>query len=170
MKYLYIELEIQDGERNHTHRCLHTTKCKNINFAGEYYTAHFWGFSERTFNDNAWYAHAGEIAIECVDVKELTKPEFDFLHYIFRGGEKPNIDIVEVKNSDNITEQEIKKFKESWGQTHEEICAELDLNEEGGEEFINEENFWHEKDELWYPKFSSLFTEREQKIADYLRE
>jgi hypothetical protein len=174
MKYLFIELEIQDGERRHTHRQVHTTKCKNINFAAEYYAAHYWGYSERTFGENAWYAHAGEIAIECVDVKELTKSEYDFVYNLFHGANIAEDDTTilypEKNEPENFSEQEIKDFKKEWGQTHQEICSALCLYEDGAEEFLNVENFWHEEDKMWYPKFSSLFSEREQKIADYLRE
>lgn len=170
MKYLFIELEIQDGEREHTHRVLETTNCKNINFAAEYYAAHYWGYSE---NDNgAWYAHAGEIAIECVDVKELTKSEYDFVYNLFHGislTEDDTAILYPVKNNPkNFSEQEIKDFKEEWGQTHQEICSALCLDEDGAEDVLKEDNFWHEKDQKWYPTFSSMFSEREQEIADYL--
>lgn len=172
MKYLFIELEIQDGERIHTHRCLHTTKCKNINYAAEYYAAHYWGYSERTFNDNSWYAHVGEIAIECTDVKELTKSQYDFMYNVFYGGNITEDDTTILYPADNapenFSELEIKEFKETWGQTHSEICSALNLDNEGAEDSLRSDYFWLEKDQKWYPAFCSLYTEREQEIADYL--
>ena len=232
MKYLFITLEIQDGEREHTHRVLETTNCKNINFAAEYYAAHYWGYSE---NDNGvWYAHGGEIAIEFVKVIELSEFEFNLMHKIFysdkdrdnyfnivHAGHKPKskreqiqiqtgengnilitkkddgfvIDVFGIsdqmkrmsvnesnltkgfeedmipENHDEIafTKDEIETFKEEWGQSHEEICAALDLDEEDAGAVLTSDYFWLHKDKKWYPKFSSMYSEKEQEIADYLR-
>ena len=76
-KYLYIRLKVQEGEREHIHHCLHITKCNNINFAGDWYAAHFWG--ESTRDNDTWYACNNEIAISLKEVKELSKKEFEFL-------------------------------------------------------------------------------------------
>lgn len=85
MKYLFIVLQIHDGERTHTHRVLHTTKCKNINFAAQYYAAHFWGESERDIDDT-WTAWGGEIDIELEKVVELTEEKYNELHKLFYYG------------------------------------------------------------------------------------
>ena len=46
IKYLFIHLEIQDGERRHDHKVLHITTAKNLNFAVEKYVATFWGYGK----------------------------------------------------------------------------------------------------------------------------
>lgn len=81
MKHLFIQLAIQDGEREHTHRVLHTTNAQNINFAAEYYAAHYWGYSYK--DNNRWYAWGGEISIQVEKVQELTQEEFDKLSNLF---------------------------------------------------------------------------------------
>ena len=47
MKHLYIVIEIREGEFEHTHKILHSTNCQNLQFAAEWYVAHYWGFGER---------------------------------------------------------------------------------------------------------------------------
>jgi len=79
MKYLYIELDVQDGERRHTHSCLHTTTGKNINFAAERYAYTFWG-KPVGHNDEWW--DLNDIAIRVSNIKELTKKEFYFMDNI----------------------------------------------------------------------------------------
>lgn len=85
MKYLFISLAIQDGEREYDFRCLHTTNAKNINFAAERYAATFWGESRLEKPWKVWSAFSGEINISLEKVKELTKEEYDFLHNLFYG-------------------------------------------------------------------------------------
>ena len=80
-KYLFITLFIRDGERVHTHRVLHTTKCRNIYFAAEYYAAHFWGYSSR--ENYGWLAWGGEIFIKVSKVIELTPSKYKYLSGLF---------------------------------------------------------------------------------------
>ena len=80
MTHLFIHLVIQDGERQHDHKVLHTTKCKNLDFAVEWYVAHFWGLGERWFNDDRWFFWGGEIAGELKSYSELTEDEFNILN------------------------------------------------------------------------------------------
>jgi len=70
--------------------------------------------------------------------------------------------------SENFSELEIKEFKENWGQTHEEICSALNLKNEDAGDFLRSDYFWLEENQKWYPTFSSVYSEREQAIADYL--
>ena len=65
------------------------------------------------------------------------------------------------------TEKEIEEFKKNWGQTHEDACAELGYDEEGSDDLLMTDFFWH--DELWLNKHSSLMSDREEEIADHLR-
>lgn len=81
LRYLFITLDVRDGERTHTHRVLHTTRCKNINFAAEYYAARFWGDARR--EDCGWSAWGGEILIEVSKVVELTLSDYENLSSLF---------------------------------------------------------------------------------------
>lgn len=86
MKYLFIELNIRDGEREYEYRCLHTTSCENLDFAAEWYAAHFWGDSNLDrYSKCRWEAWGGEISIGLEKYKELTKNEYDYLNELFYG-------------------------------------------------------------------------------------
>lgn len=65
-------------------------------------------------------------------------------------------------------EDEIKEFKQNWGQSHSEICANLGYDNDC-DDILMEDYFWVAEDKMWYNKCASMFTEREQEIADYLR-
>lgn len=76
-------------------------------------------------------------------------------------------------NDKNITPQEIEDFKENWGQTHEEICncLEYDYDDDSvDEEIISDGYFWLATSNIWCNRSASMFTEREQEIADFLFE
>lgn len=99
MKYLYIELDIRDGEREHTHRVLHETSCENLDFAVMWYAAHYWGFgtkdlpyrwhdkpeSERSLTDVRWYQQNDEICVEVGKWKELTKRQYNAVSKVIYG-------------------------------------------------------------------------------------
>lgn len=76
----------------------------------------------------------------------------------------------ELDNAD-ITNEDIAQFKKDWGQTHSGITAELGYprSHEESDGLLMEDFFWIEKDKRWYNKCASGFTEKEQRIADYLR-
>ena len=67
-----------------------------------------------------------------------------------------------------ITQEEIEDFKKSWGQTEDEAKEAFGL-EDDISSFMLSDYFYDDKDNKWYNKCSSLFTDREQEIADYLR-
>jgi hypothetical protein len=82
LKYLYVQLKVQDGEREHTHRCLTTTYADNLDFVAQKYAASYWG--EVAWRDgNHWYAHGGEIAITLEKWRELTPEQYQFLTQLF---------------------------------------------------------------------------------------
>lgn len=103
MKYLLIELRVQDGERQHTHRILHTTTAKNINFAAERYAAQFWGEGERERQPkrNYWWVN-GEITIQMDNVIELTYDQHRDMSMLFSGAQ-PKETRVYVVNTDNFS-------------------------------------------------------------------
>lgn len=68
----------------------------------------------------------------------------------------------------NFTADEISDFKDNWGQTHDDVCLELSFHKDGGEDLLKRDYFWSDKDRKWYNKCSSLFTEREETIAQHL--
>lgn len=61
MTHLFINITIQDGEHEHTHKVLHTTNCTNLEFAINWYVAHYWGFSEKEidYKRNCWWEWHG---------------------------------------------------------------------------------------------------------------
>ena len=85
VRYLFIHLKVQDGEREHDHRVLHTTTGTNLEFAAERYVASFWGYSELDKNTDCWYAHGGEIAMRLETYRELTEEEYNYLNGLFYG-------------------------------------------------------------------------------------
>lgn len=232
MKYLFITLDVQDGERKHTHRILHTTNAKNIEFAAQRYVANFWGYGERQNKEDDFWWFFGEITCRLYTVVEISEYEYNLMSAIFSGrtesknyfeivhtghceasqreeiqihaGENGNIIlyqdadklgfIVDVYGQNDLantmtvweddikpaedepliihpSDEEIREFKEAWGQGHREVCSQLGYSYKHSEsdELLMVDFFWIEKDKKWYNKESSLFTPREQLIADYLR-
>lgn len=80
MKYLFISLEVYDGERIHDHRILETTNGKDIYFAAQKCAATYWGLGK--LEDEKWWFN-NEIAIKLKKVEELTKEKFDELWKLF---------------------------------------------------------------------------------------
>jgi hypothetical protein len=68
-----------------------------------------------------------------------------------------------------FSDEEIRQFKNNWRQTHSEICSELGYDEKDSDDLLVDDYFWIEADKRWYNKSASMFTNREQEIADYLR-
>lgn len=63
----------------------------------------------------------------------------------------------------------VEKFIEDWGQTHEEVCANLGYDENTSDDVIMLDYFWDALSEVWLPISSSLYSKQEQKIANELR-
>jgi hypothetical protein len=76
---------------------------------------------------------------------------------------------IKLALAENFTDEEIREFKKNWGQSHSELCSELGYSKRDSDDIIMLDFFWIEEDKKWYNKCASLFTEREQAIADYLR-
>lgn len=68
------------------------------------------------------------------------------------------------------SDEEIEQFKKDWGQSHDEICTNLDVPEDGSDDYLMDDYFWIPNDEIWCNKHASLFDDNDQKIADYLQE
>ncbi len=227
MKYLFIELNIQDGENRHTHRVLHTTNGTDIDFVSQLYASRYYGSKSERY-DSWWNFQAGCIGVKVVHVRELTEYEYNLLSEIFsytgkrkdyfeivhsgyqkgidreeiqvHAGENGNIFIsknpmgfvVDVFGQNNnpdtmhifesmltddeqdntdISDYDIKQFKEDWGQKHSEITAELgySIRHNESDELLMEDYFWVETDKKWYNKHASMFTEKEQRIANHLQ-
>lgn len=105
MKYLFIELLIREGEREHDHRVLTTTDANDIKFAAQRYASTYWGEGER--DGMYWYAHGGEIAIRVESVVELSEYEYKLLSRIFQGQKSPP-DYFKIKQSgfDTVIQRE----------------------------------------------------------------
>ena len=85
-KHLYIRLTVQDGVREHTHHCVTSTRCENLEFAVQWYAAHFWGDTSDLFRENkdSWYYSfdGGEISVTVETWKELTTEEANMLNQL----------------------------------------------------------------------------------------
>lgn len=81
ISYLYLQLNIQDGYREHTHRVLHTTRAENIHFAAQRYAARYWSRG-RLEDRDSWIECNGQIAVRLEKVKKLTEREYRFLEDI----------------------------------------------------------------------------------------
>ena len=78
---LLIILEIQDGERSHTHKVLTSTNCKNLDFAVEWYVAHFWGQGEleKVYTHKRFWWYNDGFAGHLTSYTELTNTEYNIL-------------------------------------------------------------------------------------------
>ena len=85
MKYLFITLDVQDGERKHTHRILHATRGNNIEFAAQRYVSNFWGFGERQSKSDDFWWFFGEITCRLSNVVEISEYEYKLMSNIFTG-------------------------------------------------------------------------------------
>jgi hypothetical protein len=63
---------------------------------------------------------------------------------------------------------EVEKFIENWGQTTEEICANLGYDLEDSDDLLLVDYFYDVLSNVWLPKQSVLYSKREQKIANDL--
>ena len=78
MTNLFINLVIRDGERTYEYKVIHHTKCNNLEFAVQYYAAHFWGYSE--LDGSEWIAWSGEIAISVDSWKIIPNEDLKILN------------------------------------------------------------------------------------------
>ena len=83
MKYLFITLEIQEGERRYLHRSLHKTKGNDIHFASERYAASFWNHSKH--DKNGWWWPSGEMALRVHNVTQLKEKDYRLIESAFDG-------------------------------------------------------------------------------------
>lgn len=68
------------------------------------------------------------------------------------------------------TGKEIEDYIDEWGQTHDEICAELGYDDDGADEMIlGDGYFWLERFQKWFPDCSSMYDERDDEIVEYLK-
>lgn len=110
MKYLFITLDVQDGERKHTHRILHTTNAKNIEFAAQRYVAAFWGNGERQNKKDDFWWFFGEITCRLYTVVEISEFEYNLMSKIFGGRteSKNYFEIVQAGYNEGLEREEIQ--------------------------------------------------------------
>lgn len=63
----------------------------------------------------------------------------------------------------------MENFINEWGQSHEEICANLGYDEETSDDLLVDDYFFHEESQQWFPKHSSMYSAEEQAFADELK-
>jgi hypothetical protein len=102
----------------------------------------------------------------------LIKTNEGFIIDVYKGASEDSLmDTVTIWEDDlDPSDEEIDAFKKKWGQTHKEICTELDVPEDGSDDYLMDDYFWIPNDEIWCNKHASLFDDNEQKIADFLQE
>jgi hypothetical protein len=63
-----------------------------------------------------------------------------------------------------------KEFIDTWGQSQEEICVELDLDDDSDDfdDIILEDYFWLPDYQTWLPKASSMYSSMEAVCAEFL--
>ena len=68
--------------------------------------------------------------------------------------------------------EQIKKFLKEWGQGQRDITAELGLHpaHNMSDEILMDDYFFLEKKKQWYPKNSSMYSDTQQAIANFLRD
>jgi len=71
----------------------------------------------------------------------------------------------------NPTEDEIDAYLAYWGQSQGEITSNLGYSEshEESDDLLMEDYFFLEGRKEWYPKLSRMYTEKDQQVADYVR-
>jgi hypothetical protein len=113
MKYLFIILNVQDGEHRHTHRVLHTTNGTDNDFIANWYAAHYYGTeSERQgLKDDSWWSfEGGSIAVEVTGVRELSEFEYKLMSDMFSNSysPKPYFEIVHSGYQKDLQREEIQ--------------------------------------------------------------
>lgn len=63
----------------------------------------------------------------------------------------------------------IEDFCRKWGQSHEEICANLGYDEESADDLLMVDYFFYFDGGGWLPISSSLYTAEEQELANELK-
>lgn len=81
MKYLYIDLLVIDGGREHNHRIVTQTSEEDTDKFVQEYASSYWG--ESWEQDGAYYAHGGEIAIKVFKFKEIDEGLYHTLRTLF---------------------------------------------------------------------------------------
>ena len=61
-------------------------------------------------------------------------------------------------------ENSIEKIRNKWGQTHEELCANLGYDENESDDLIMLDYVWDESGQVWLTK--NVDDENEQEIID----
>ena len=82
LRYIFISLEIVDGEKTYYNTTVIATKAMNLEFAANWYAAHFFGESEseRSQNDVKWWDEFMERLVSVSSWKEITESEFNVLN------------------------------------------------------------------------------------------
>jgi hypothetical protein len=110
----------------------------------------------------------------------LIETDMGFIVDVYRNTDDENIATMSVWNDDlsedeqpdvckTPTAEEIREYYKNWGQKHKEICANLDYDHKTSDDLLMEDYFWLQSQKEWYPKISSVYSDREQEIADHLR-
>ncbi len=81
-RHLYIQLLVQDGQLEHTHHCVTSTQCKDLNFAVIWYATHFWGEGEMDKTYNV-YRFDNETEVSVYKYEEINPDQANLLNRLF---------------------------------------------------------------------------------------
>lgn len=76
----------------------------------------------------------------------------------------------EPYSPDNFSALDLRDFVNEFGQTHEEICAELNVPDSNdADDILMVDYFYQSTFRKWIPKLSSMYDARQETIANFLR-
>ena|ERR1035437_819203 len=78
---------------------------------------------------------------------------------------------IETYAPENFSDLEIDEYKKKYGRSHMSLCDMLGYHQSHNlsDELLMEDYFYVEVDHKWYNKSNSMYTPREQAIANYLK-
>ena len=71
MKAILIRMSIRNGNIEVTTNHVVETKCKDINFAAEWFVSHFFGYGLRGVSNDTWFFDYDSIACRVEKVQEI---------------------------------------------------------------------------------------------------
>lgn len=80
MKYVFIDLEVRNGEYEYNCKSVHITECTSIEFFAQRYASTFYGCPDgRTFGGDTWYFNGGEVSATVDELEEIPEETYNIL-------------------------------------------------------------------------------------------
>lgn len=65
--------------------------------------------------------------------------------------------------------QEDQNFIDTWGQSHQEICKDLNYDLDTSDDLIMIDYWWNDSNGKWYPKHTSMYSKEDISINERLK-